>query len=757
MQSSSSSAKVIRAATARGDELLTRRAEIEVRQGEGEGQNPGSFSAVFSSDAPLLRSMEIWNEPLQTWEIRQVEEILSHEAGAPDLSRLESPGGLNFLQEHYGDVVGRVSDAQLGGGKLRGRINVDVGTPEGEVLSGQWQRGFNTSLSIGYSILQRREEVDEETGTLRIIATRWALNEVSSVSVSADANAAVGARSHRFGTLVGKPQGERQMNPQTHPAGAGAPPASPPPPVIVAPAASDPNVYPSQGARSGETTASVERQLETLQSQNARRERAEQFVRIYTGQPGATIEKINKVRDIFHESMERQGSFQDAQDRADAVMRGTEHRPSPEAGAEQTHTRAIEAHDNGISLGSAGVWLLARSKEGIDAKTRTQHGLVREFSQHVFDNSEFLQGRENGTHPEDVIYIPREFFQGFTLDQIRQERVRQMVSARALRLMGRASRVFTAEDNPVFTGQANADGTAQSIAGNADTMAEQDTFRPDLFLGEARPRLSLETLGVSYLNVSSDIDIPLQNGTLAAGWNTETGRLREDSFTTTRITQKPERYGLQTNMTTLRRIKDVLPIETIMRNEAVFAMEKLVEEGLINGTGLANQITGLLRWTGIPVYNEPGSTLGWNLTINNLLLMKENFLLRNEFGPFSLLLTPRLETIARTIPTGILQAPSENRLLPIPSAQGNILEHPYAASPYVPTNGIRSTATGLHTMVMGDFKELFRIDYGPIRIGVDPYSGLDRSLTKFTWEGFTSSLVRNTDAFLIAKNLNSTL
>lgn len=752
MQSSSSNAKVIRAASARGDELLMRRAEIEVRQGEGEGQTPGSFSAVFSSDAPLLRSMEIWNEPLQTWEIRQVEEILSHEAGAPDLSRLESPGGLNFLLEHYGDVVGRVRDAQLGGGKLRGRISVDVGTPEGEVLSGQWQRGYNTSLSIGYSILQRREEVDEETGTLRIIATRWALNEVSSVSVSADANAAVGARSHRFGTLVGNPQGERKMNPQDQTAGAGAPPASPPPPVIVAAPAP-----PAQNARSGDASASAERQLETLQSLNARRDRAEQFVRIYTAQPGATLEKINKVRAIFHESMEKQGSFQDAQDAADSVMRGTDHLRSPAAGVEQTHTRAVEAHDNQISLGAAGVWLLARSKEGLDSKTRTQHGLVREFSQHIFDKSEFLQARENGTHPEDVIYIPREFFQGHTLDQIRQERVRQMVSARALRLMGRASRVFTAEDNPVFTGQANADGTAQSIAGNADTMAEQDTFRPDLFLGEARPRLSLETLGISYLNVSSDIDIPLQNGTLQAGWNTETGRLREDSFTTTRITQTPERYGLQTNMTTLRRIKDVLPIETIMRNEAVFAMEKLVEEGLINGTGLANQITGLLKWTGIPNYNEPGSTLGWNLTINNLLLMKENFLLRNEFGPFSLLLTPRLETIARTIPTGILQAPSENRLLPIPSAQGNILEHPYAASPYVPTNGTRSTATGLHTMVMGDFKELFRIDYGPIRIGVDPYSGLDRSLTKFTWEGFTSSLVRNTDAFLIAKNLNSTL
>lgn len=756
MKSSSSDTQGIRSSAPAGEGMILRRAEIEVRQGEQDAAGQGSFSAVFSSDAPLLRQMEIWNEALQTFEIRQVEEILSHEAGAPDLSRLESPGGLNFLQEHYGDVVGRVSDAVLGDGKLRGRITVDVGTPEGEVLSGQWRRGFNTSLSIGYSILQRREEVDEETGTLRIIATRWALNEVSSVSVSADSNAAVGARSHQFGTLVGKPQGEREMNTATQPAAANGPPPPPLPVVAAAQPAASPG-YHAEGTRAGDTSSGPERQLETLQSQVARRERADELMRAYSEDPRATVEKLNKIRGVFAQSMGAHGSFQDAQDESSRILKGTEHLPTAAAAAEQTNTRAVEAHDNFVCLGEAGVWLLARSKNGVDHETRKKHGLVREFSRHLFETSPFLQAQNPGGHPDDVLFMSREIFRGFTMHQIRQERARQASTAYAIRTMLRSGRGFSAEDNPVFTGQTNADGTAQQIAGNADTMAEQDTFRPDLFLAEARPLLTLESLGVSYLNVSSDIDIPLQNGTLQAGWNSETGRLRDDSFTTTRITQKPERYGLQTNMTNLRMIKDVLPIETIMRNEAVFAMEKLVEEGLINGTGLTNQITGLLKWTGIPNYNEPGTTLGWNLTINNLLLMKENFLIRNEYGPFSLLLTPRLETIARTIPTGILQAPTEQRLLPIPSAAGSILEHRYAASPYVPTNGTRGTATGLHTMVMGDFKELFRIDYGPIRIGVDPYSGLDRSLTKFTWEGFTSSLVRNTEAFLIAKALNSAL
>lgn len=740
------------ARAAEPDSRVLRRGKVEIRVLDGANSSPDEFDAVFSSDAPLIRRLPVYDEDTKRYEVREVEEVLSHAPGAVDLSRLQGRGGINLLREHYEEVLGRVESAEIVGSQLCGRIRVDVGIPRGQELSGQWARDFNNSLSVGYIINERTEEINPATGNLRITATQWELLELSVVSVSADSNAAVGARSYKFGTqLVGNPQGEKKMDPNTQPAAAAVPPPPPPP--------AAPQAAPS--IRSGETTADTERQLATLRNENTRRDRGDEIMRIYEADPRADVLKLRKIRDVIKSAIDANGHFGEAQDAADKIIRGNEGKRTATAEVAEAQTRVQEGVDNRISLGDAGVWLLAneKSSDGVDVKTRTRHGLVREYSGHLFAHSEFLQRKHNGKHPEDTIFLGREIVRGFSPERIRMERDRQMSTAFALQQMARAGRAFSAQDNPIFTGQTDSDDSAQELVGNVDTMAEQDSFRADLYLPEAKDTLSLERLGLSYLNVSNDIDIPLQNGTLVAGWNSETGRLRDDSFTTSRISTSPERYGLQTNMTTLRRIKDVLPIETIMRSDAVFAMEKLVEQGLINGTGTANQITGLLRWSGIPSYNEPGNANNWNLTINNLLLMQENFNIRNEVGPFGLLLTPRLQTIARTLPIGILDAPSDSRLLPIASGGGRILEHPYETSSYMPTNGTRGshTAADLHSLVMGRFNELFRIDYGPIRIGTDPYSAIDRSLTKFIWEGFTASLVRNTDAFLISTAINSTL
>jgi phage head maturation protease len=128
-------------------------------------------------------------------------EILEISERAIDLSRLPIP----LLDSHsqasvIDSVLGRVTEAWIGGGKLHGRI-VFAQTPRGKMAEGMVKRGEINSLSAGYRIDEWScvdgdgDEVDPNRAgwndDLVFTATRWMLHEVSMVGVPADALATV--------------------------------------------------------------------------------------------------------------------------------------------------------------------------------------------------------------------------------------------------------------------------------------------------------------------------------------------------------------------------------------------------------------------------------------------------------------------------------------------------------------------------------------------------------------------------------------
>jgi HK97 family phage major capsid protein/HK97 family phage prohead protease len=150
-----------------GGSLVQRRElQIELREGEGD-----ELTFSFSSEQPVER----WFGT----------EVLSHQAGAADLARLND--GAPFLWNHDRDaVIGVVQQAsfgddQRGYAKVKWSRNAMAQEKRQDV-----EDGILRNVSFAYEI----NDVEERDGTMLI--TRWTPLEVSLVSIPADNSVGLG-------------------------------------------------------------------------------------------------------------------------------------------------------------------------------------------------------------------------------------------------------------------------------------------------------------------------------------------------------------------------------------------------------------------------------------------------------------------------------------------------------------------------------------------------------------------------------------
>ena len=130
-------------------------------------------------------------EPVERW---FGDEVLSHAAGAVDLSRLNDGGAVLFNHD-WDDQIGVIERAWIDADK-RGRalVRFGNGTKAAEKFQ-DVQDGILRHISVGYSIANFEEEVSD--GSRTFTATRWQPYEISFVTVPADPTVGVGRMSER--------------------------------------------------------------------------------------------------------------------------------------------------------------------------------------------------------------------------------------------------------------------------------------------------------------------------------------------------------------------------------------------------------------------------------------------------------------------------------------------------------------------------------------------------------------------------------
>ncbi|OHQ05582.1 phage major capsid protein [Neisseria sp. HMSC064D07] len=131
-------------------------------------------------------------EPVERW---FGDEVLSHAAGAVDLSRLNDGGAVLFNHD-WDDQIGVIERAWVDADR-RGRALVRFGNSAKAAEKFQdVQDGILRHISVGYSIADFEEEVSD--GSRTFTATRWQPYEISFVTVPADPTVGVGRSAEPF-------------------------------------------------------------------------------------------------------------------------------------------------------------------------------------------------------------------------------------------------------------------------------------------------------------------------------------------------------------------------------------------------------------------------------------------------------------------------------------------------------------------------------------------------------------------------------
>lgn len=159
----------------------TREMFAEVRAVEGEG-NERKFILSFSSEEPYER----WFGP----------EILSHAAGAVDLTRLNDIGVVLYNHKRD-DVIGKINRAWIENG--RGNAEIEFDDDEfSEKIRRKVSSKTLKGVSVGYMV-EKWEEVaageNSQDGRFKgpcSIAIKWQPFEISIVSIPADSTVGVG-------------------------------------------------------------------------------------------------------------------------------------------------------------------------------------------------------------------------------------------------------------------------------------------------------------------------------------------------------------------------------------------------------------------------------------------------------------------------------------------------------------------------------------------------------------------------------------
>jgi HK97 family phage major capsid protein/HK97 family phage prohead protease len=169
----------------------------------GEDGGPDTYHFSLASDDPV----EVWPG---------VREVLGHSADEVRLDWLKSGNApLLWMHDHH-QLIGRVTNASIDGGKTRVSV-IFSDNPKAQEVKRDVDSGILRNVSVGYRIHEERLESSGEAGdTWRV--TQWEPKEASFVTVPADTGVGMGRSDEEAEyreTLLARAQQQREPTKQT--------------------------------------------------------------------------------------------------------------------------------------------------------------------------------------------------------------------------------------------------------------------------------------------------------------------------------------------------------------------------------------------------------------------------------------------------------------------------------------------------------------------------------------------------------------
>jgi HK97 family phage major capsid protein/HK97 family phage prohead protease len=477
-------------------------------------------------------------------------EVLSHDAGAVDLSRLRSGAPLLF-NHSPDDYVGVVESANIGADR-KGRCVVRFS--ENEDADKIWrdvQAGILRNVSVGYRIKEVKLTEERENGTDVYTVAKWEPYEVSIVTIPADISVGIGRNAR---SLFTKPNNSSHRNIMNR--------------AQIIAMLRQLNVSFAETATDDELSALLQRSLPANPPQPAptpapAAQRSVQVVNEPTAADGTKTER-DRVRSIFEA-----GRQYDAQDLAqEAVEKGQS--------LEQFRTALVDHLDKrnkSVVDGTKQIGMTEKEARGFsfiklfrhlaaepDQKARTAKDCEFELEACRTAADQLTHRSAKGTViPTDVLLMP---------------------------LAGqRADTIVGAKTASGYT--------------NAGTNSIQTLLLTSSFIDLLRNRSFLMRVVSELSGLVGNIDIPKQLTGPAASWIGEDEAAESTGITFGLVSLRPKTLSARGELTRKLLMQNSLGVEALFRRDLATVMALEIDRAGIYGTNLNNQPKGLTIQSGI--------------------------------------------------------------------------------------------------------------------------------------------------------------
>lgn len=239
-----------------------------------------------------------------------------------------------------------------------------------------------------------------------------------------------------------------------------------------------------------------------------------------------------------------------------------------------------------------------------------------------------------------------------------------------------------------------------------------------------RNRMMVERMGARTLDgLIGDIAIPKMTGGATAYWVAESGDVTESSQTFGQLSMVPKTVGAVTDISRKLLLQSSIDVEGLVNSDLATALAIEIDRVAIEGSGSANQPTGILSTSGIGsiVGATNGAAPDWDDVVN---LWGAVAVDNADFGATGYLVNSN--TVSKFMRTAKISSTDSVRIMnEFPGADGmtTLAGARCGVSNQVPADLTKGSGTALSAIIYGNWTDLIIAMWGTLDILVDPYTG----------------------------------
>lgn len=251
-----------------------------------------------------------------------------------------------------------------------------------------------------------------------------------------------------------------------------------------------------------------------------------------------------------------------------------------------------------------------------------------------------------------------------------------------------------------------------------------------------RNRAKVIQMGATVLSgLTSTIQFPRQLTGSSGAWVAENpgSDASESDATFGAVTMSPKTYAATTAFSRQLLAQSTVDIENLVRNDLAIAHALAVDAAAINGSGTANQPTGLLKTTGIG--DVAIGAAGGAPTYAFIVDLETKIASSNaDEAGMAFLTTPVMRGKLKKV--GYLDStyasiPLWNQVANSPGV-GELIGYPAYVSNQVPSTLVKTSSSDCHAIILGYWPTLMIGEWGVLDLVVDPYALKKQGMIEIT-------------------------